>query len=140
MEESRLLDSVSLQLNVLCSEMYINPRAGFVIVATRYFPKTTDFLRKGFDMLWSRFEIENFIIVLPSLNQSQYSINENVHRLVEMKNYDIFYGLSMKHFSNDTRFVVCLSLYEQYYVDYILLYNTCLSKHGRVSVYIKGYN
>jgi hypothetical protein len=52
--------------------------------------KITDFLRKGIDMLWSRFKVGNFITVFPTLNQSQYSINENGHRLVEMNSYDIF--------------------------------------------------
>lgn len=52
--------------------------------------KTTDFLRKGIDMLWSQFKVENFIIVLLSLNHSQYSINENVHRLDEINDDDIF--------------------------------------------------
>jgi hypothetical protein len=70
--------------------MYFNPRARFVIVATGYCSKTIDFLHKGIDMLWSQFNVENFIIVLPSLNRSKYSTNENVHRLVEMNDFDIF--------------------------------------------------
>jgi hypothetical protein len=89
-EYSRLLDSLSSQLNALSPETYFNPRARFVIVVTGYCSKTTDFLPKGIDMLWSRFKVENFVIMVPNLNQSQYGINENVHGLLKVKDCDIY--------------------------------------------------
>ena len=70
--------------------------------------KTTDFLRKGIAMLWFRFKVENFIIVFPTLNQSQYSFNESVHRLVEMNHYDIFSWLPYEANHCDDQFQAVL--------------------------------
>jgi hypothetical protein len=89
-EHSRLLDSVSSQLNVFVQKYILTHGRGLLSLQLATARKTTDFLRTVFDMLWFQFKVENFIIVLPSLNHSLYSINENVHRLVEMKDYDIF--------------------------------------------------
>lgn len=89
-EHSRLLDSVSSQLNVFVQKCILTHGRGLLSLQLATARITTDFLRKVIDFLWSQFKVENFIIVLPSLNHSQYSINENVHRLVEMKDYDIF--------------------------------------------------
>jgi len=89
-EYSRLLDSVSSQLNVFVQKCILTHGRDLLSLQLATTRKKTDFLRKGIDMLWSQFRVVNFIIVLLSLNHSQYSINVNVHRLVEMNDYDIF--------------------------------------------------
>lgn len=89
-EKSDSQSAETLYSQLLTLSANFTPQAKFIIVVTGYYSEITSFLSRCNCYFWIVFNMVNFILMVPKLHASQYSVSGDKYRLVETKNFEVY--------------------------------------------------